>query len=483
VFDPDGVPLPDAEVRLVVSETLFRSLGLLFAVNLQVPEWSTRADENGRFRFDDVIGGEHTLLSVPWGRYSGVVLSPPVHDDLSIELRLHARDDVLQVTGIVIDAAGAPVEGAAVSVGDEVRESGADGRFELAWNTDYRRSFDAAIARGMHPRPMPQSHVAAYAPGLGVARVELTRELVREPVVLRLGGAPLSIRGRVVDGAGMPIRAAQVWMTDPTHFGSRREQFGEGFILHPTALEELLAGKRSSVSDAEGRFLLEGLSDRAYALQAFDPRTHTYGPGWTVRAGARSTDVELVLRTDPSATRVAGRLVSRGGKPLAGVDVRPMRVADRSELEWPPLQFGLGMSTDVEGRFEFLELAVDGTQLTLFGGPEYGYLVEHLQLSDFPDLERIEIVLPLSCELQVVLFDPSSADQARVLDADGNALAILEHHGTFTMVPESVRIVDGRSSVVSVSEHAHEIVLLKDGAEVVRLPLRVDPDRRTTFEF
>jgi protocatechuate 3,4-dioxygenase beta subunit len=481
VFDPDGGPLRDAEVQLAVLDTLLRSLGLPYAINLQLPAWTTRTDATGRFRFEGVLGGEHTLISVPWGVHSGAVLTPPAHDDLWLELHLRVRDDVLRVVGIVLDASGSPVPGSAVALGDEIDESDADGRFELAWNTAHERSFAEVLAQGFRPRPMPQSHVAAYARGLGVARVELTRELAAEPVVLRLSGAPLAIDGRVVDDRGEPLERVQVWMTDPTHFGSRRETIGAALILHPLSLEEMQVGKRSAVTDANGRFRLEGLLDRSYSVQAFDPRTHSFGPGWTIAAGA--TGVELALATESSATRVAGRLVSRGGRPLAGVGVHPVRRADRPELEWPPLQGAGRETTDSDGRFEFPELAAEGTRLTVFGGPELGYLVEHYALADFPDPERIEIVLPLSCELQVVLSDPATADAARALDADGNALSVIESHGTFTMMPDVVRIVAGRSAVVSVSELARELVLLRGGAEVVRLPLRVDPDRRTTVEY
>jgi hypothetical protein len=143
----------------------------------------------------------------------------------------------------------------------------------------------------------------------------------------------------------------------------------------------------------------------------------------------------------------------------------------------------LGTRTDSEGRFAFHELATAGTDLIVFGGPRLRYQAERYDLASFSDLERVELVLPLSCELQIVLLDASTATAARVLGADGEPLDFLVHHGSFTAMTAVAAVVEGRSSVISVSELAREVLLLREGEEVVRLPVRVDPNRRTTVEF
>jgi len=304
---------------------------------------------------------------------------------------------------------------------------------------------------------------------------------------VRLGGEPLAIEGRVVDGAGAPIAGAQVWMADPTHFGTTKELMGRGYAVSPRSLEEALAGKRSTVCGVDGAFRLEGLVDREYALRAFDGRTFSFGragsfgTGWTIRAGA--TEVELVVATDPSATRVAGRVTSLGGEPLVGVEVRPQMGGNRAELERPPDPFQLGRRTDSDGRFEFETLSVDGTDLMLYGMQSYDYFVERVSLADFPDLARVDIRVSLPCKLQVVLTDPELANEARVFDANGAPVQILEHHGNYSIQPEFLAIEGGTSLVVGVSELASEIALAKDGEEVLRLPVRVDPTRITTVEY
>jgi hypothetical protein len=76
-----------------------------------------------------------------------------------------------------------------------------------------------------------------------------------EGVVLRLGPAALSIQGRVFDRNGSAVNGAHVQLVDGTPAGT-----------NSAYLEDVADGRWSLgvKSDADGRFVLGGLSARTY---------------------------------------------------------------------------------------------------------------------------------------------------------------------------------------------------------------------------
>ncbi|HEX6884052.1 MAG TPA: hypothetical protein VF530_11790, partial [Planctomycetota bacterium] len=75
--------------------------------------------------------------------------------------------------------------------------------------------------------------------------------------------------------------------------------------------------------------------------------------------------------------------------------------------------------------------------------------------------------------------DPAVADSFRVLDAEGQALQLIESFGVGFSLDTSARFQDGLSAVLSVRETAAELVLSRAGLEVLRRPLTLDPELRT----
>lgn len=476
VLAPDGTPIAGAEVAFRLRDELFRELGLQRRFD-GGSAWRTNTDAQGRFALDDLAGGERVFLEIAAGGFLRCVLELPALGAADLVAVLQPNTRGLVVRGIVIDAHGAPVVDAQVSAGHEIVRSDAAGRFELRTHAG-PGPFDAE--GNQLASPGPDAQLVALKPGFLPARERFADLDLAAEVVLRLGAAPASIAGRVLDAVGQPRAGIVVWAVDPTPFGRDIQSVAEGttFAWEKTVEDELAGGfgQRGARTDAHGAFELGGLIERAYSLRAFDPRTADFGGPWTIAAGRR--DAELVLTSEAERGPVAGRLVSTRGRPLAGVTVSAQRKLDwTSAHAQPPYHGRHEVETDAEGRFAFEELALAGTELLLESQP---FFMRTVALADHPDPAHLELVEPLLCELQVELSgDPGFADSLKVLDAAEHELETIESFGNGWSLGTEAGITDGLSPVVTVKETATTLVLSKKGVEVLRRPLALDPDERT----
>ena len=475
VVDEKGDPVPDAGISLRLAHQLFRRLGVEHGPGVNAVRWSARSGPDGRFELPEGVGGTDVFLLVEKIGFLDGVVDLPDYDEPDLVATLVAMEEAYTVTGVVLDPHGDGLAGARVSLGSDIVTTGEGGAFTLTWDpvrlrgSPYERGAD-----GVWRARKTQTHLAALHPDYAPVRRELSLELVREPVVLRLGTDPLSISGRVVDGAGEPRRNVQIWLTDPTYFGQIEITSGESVVHSERNLERLSGdGEPGAVTDAEGRFRLPGLLDREYRLQAFDPVSASYGPGWTLAAG--STGVTLRLEDDPSAVAVAGVVVSWGGEPLAGVSLRPVRRSGAGER--PPFNSSGAVQADDQGRFAFGTLAAEGTQLHLSGE---GFFMHIERLDEVEgDLSDLRLVVPLLGELRVTLDDAGAADQLAVLDAEGEPLELVISRGPYLSVTQKAVLSEGSSSVIQVDQRASTLVLSLEGREVARRPLTVTPGERT----
>jgi hypothetical protein len=278
-----------------------------------------------------------------------------------------------------------------------------------------------------------------------------------------------------------------VWLADPTLFGLIDDT--------PTQVEHVLAGARSSAelerrgaavedgrdvpdllwnfveADANGEFELGGLLPRDYSLCAMDPATLVHAELGPFAAG--STDLTLVLHRDDVFPRVAGRVVSGSGRPVAGVRVGTSRTVARVEFQ---LAHGRQTSargcpgpstvTDAEGRFELARIPRKGVELT-FGGDAIQPIGHALAADE--DVEELEIAVALRCHVQIELRDRRGrADSFHVLDEDGNELSISRFRGEDEYASSSFPLVDGRSEVFALPEGQRTIVLYHGEQEVER---------------
>lgn len=458
VEDEAGAALADASLELRLPAGFGAAWG--FALDYSLPQrWRARSAPDGRFALDAAPAVPGIALHAALAGYAphAAELALQSSDALAVVLA-RPRGAAGLVQGIVLDPAGERAEGARVSAGEEIARTDERGRFALRV-----------------PRGPGAARLLALLPGFLPAVHEPERDadgapLWPEDVVLQLRGPAGALAGRVVDADGRPVVGAKVWLRDPTPFGKS----GETRLV----AESLLRGDERFwsfvLSDADGAFALGGLLDRPYRLQAIDPRT--LASVTSDRLRAEDAPVELRLPTDGVQARVAGRVVTSAGQPIAGVSVRLLRTTFELDHEHGTdneAQESEPVLTGADGAFAFRGVVRQGV-LALAAGDTI--LAAAASLEDEQDLERIEIVASLRLHLQVELDEPHGrADRLEVLDAGGRPVPLRVFRGPGSDADHAMPILAGRSAVLSVDERAAELVLLRGAERVGRVPLYLTP--------
>ncbi|HEX6883433.1 MAG TPA: sigma-70 family RNA polymerase sigma factor [Planctomycetota bacterium] len=406
---------------------------------------------DGRFELAAVpVGGDLELVTTHAG-FREDRRALPEYDELDLEIVLQRPEGPGRVAGRVVDASGAPAPGAWVGLGASTTRSGADGEFALEL---------AALPTGGQA-------LRAVLPG------HLPAELVLDPdepwgdeLLLVLGPAPLALAGRVLDAQGEPLPGVELWTAGELHFGSIPIEGGAMTVRVGASVEGLLRDDpwtHRVRAGAGGRFRLEGLLRRDYALHVFD-REHLVLATFPVAAGEEQ--LELVLPEEELEPRLAGRVTDLGGEPLAGVEV---------VLERPPLGGGpagrlegRAARTDAGGRFAFehVSRAVHAVRVQ---GPELA--LEGFQHVLAAGDERTSLALAVPLRVHVRIEAGTVYERALLLDARGARLALGLDHGQHSFVLETVELDQGRSESFSVSERATTLVLLGGGVELLRVPV------------
>jgi protocatechuate 3,4-dioxygenase beta subunit/peroxiredoxin/DNA-binding beta-propeller fold protein YncE len=335
---------------------------------------------DGKLRRATVITGEDGTAAIEWApggrvhrlwitaRKPGLV---PIHvlwDDEQHPTRVPASKELrfepgTTIGGIVKDEAGQPISGATVDVLLPATESEQKNYYfslgtrrtdqQGRWRLDEApRRLDGISASVTHPR---------YRRGYAVASHDLNGVSV-----LKKG---LTITGRVVDGAGQPIRGARAvlghdkWGTNPpTGTTDERGAF---------TLENCDAGPNIVTVHAEG-----------YAPQISD-----------VRVEERAAPVEVRL-AEPGAT-IRGRVVDVQGKPVAGAFVAADTWRGHRTIEFRG-------SADKDGRFEWRSAPRD---VVLYDFGQEGYMSSR------------HVPLTASDREQTVTLYPKLTISGRVTDA------------------------------------------------------------------
>jgi RNA polymerase sigma-70 factor (ECF subfamily) len=495
VVDPDGRPVMRARVDLALPrgfETRFTQI----LESTSVLGWEAYTDESGRFDLPRVPRVDGSTLRAVVDGYQANEVPCPGFSDSGVVIALKRPDVQLAgaLRGQVVDANGAPVPEARVALGLASTLCDAQGMFAI----DLARSVTAdritAVKAGMLPASMDRPSEPTGKHGGWP-----------EFVVLKLSGEPLSIRGVVVDAQKKPKGGVKIWLADPTPFGNigrvpvQMESLVAGVPVPPSIVESAsrlpesdgdnfndlrMSSPGSSVfwrwmaADRDGGFEFDGLSDRTYRLRILDERTLEMCTSEPIRAGARN--VEIVMPGGKLYPRVAGRVVSSGKAPCAGVRVRLEREAygTRSRVfggttliqAFQPREDAV---TDVEGRFEFANVPAEGVSMR-FDGDKIVPTERALGPDEHPD--ALEVEVELRCYVDVRLKPPiERADAIAVCDESGEELDVMVlsegHFNAYTDVP----LVAGRSGVVAVSPRTRTLLLLKNGATVEKHALELVP--------
>lgn len=488
VVDESGASLVGARLAVAMPEDLRSRFGVVLD-HAQGRTWQVVSAQDGAFALEDVPLVEGASLLVEAPGFEPLRMPEPGLSDLSLRVVLRRpRSEDGFVRGLVVDPAGRAVPGAWVAFGIDTQRSAADGSF--AFRIDDPDSFGRRVG-------LRAERITALAPGWLPASYEPPRvegaPAWPERITLRLAGETLSLAGRVVDAEGEPLAGIRVYVADATLFGAV-----EG---RPAVVETLFAPGDATwkfvESDAEGRFVLDGLLERDYVVRAHDPRTLLRVDSEPTPAGR--SDLELRLPTEQLYPLVAGRVLSLGGEPIAGAEVHPMCDAFQIAHDGHPLSTSHGgvegTTTDAQGRFALHDVPMSLVYLRVDGESilpvEYGRFVEgdprfaRAEVRELPRerITELEIHVEARCHMQVELARADAADELCVLDAQGRELELSLYEAGARRDGERHPIHDGRSAMLSVPESGRTLVLFRAGAEVARVPIRLVPGEPRTVRL
>jgi len=496
VRDEDGRPLADVRIVVLLPENLRKRFSEVMDSSGE-RGWIARSDERGFFELADVPRVDGAELQARREGWLVGTLEAPSSTDRNLDLVLRRpAGEPGSVSGQVLDPRGRLVAGASVSLGPSSAITDEHGAFTL------RAPEGGTSARWIAVKPGFQPALEAPSAALASGRVDPD-----EFVSLRLGPPPLALEGRVVDAPGEPVAGAKVWAVDPTYFGLVDEvpAHVEGMLAGAATrsdIEKMLAdiggadpektlSETSSVfwtfvkTGADGRFRLDGLVEREYVLAAMDGATLLRAETGPVRAGRK--DVEIVLPTERCFERVAGKVVSTSGEPVAGVHVATVRSVISVQIDANSssgLQVQGGETrTDAEGRFELHRVPREGVYLELDGESilplELGRGAEGLEgvsAVELGKLDELVIHVSLRCHVKVELAPDQVAlvDEVQILDARDEPMRLHVFEGNSRTETDAIELQDGRSDVMVVGDEARTLVLRHGGLEVRRVPLRLD---------
>ncbi len=459
VVSADGRPLADVSIRR--DQVDLDHFPFPLEHSFRVLDWGAQTDAAGGFHLTDQPAN---LLDLRFD--AGPAFTTEVH-------RVGDRDEHIQVvlrptgvaervlTGLVTGPDGAPLAGATVMlVGEAATKTDSTGHYELGFGATRLDSVATLYAAWPGLRPAVLDDVAARlsdgAPRIDLALTE--RALTLRGLLLHADGTPIGPGVHVYPWAEPTLD----WSVTPDELAA-----------DPDAPQLHLGGPALRVfgdTDAEGRFTIEGLGDHDYRLRIYDPSdllTWTSGP---VRPGPAVNEIRLPPGS--RRARVAGRVVTRDGQPVAGAAIgqSAMVWSANGGTNWQGRALG---STDADGRFAFDDLPGLELKLTVSGENIVG--MDRSIAPDEPATD-LEIVVARRCFVRAALGATSPAAHFTILDAEGRTLTLTFKRSGTSSSRTTQRVEAGASRIVAVSEDAATAVLFDaEGEELARFPVRLTP--------
>lgn len=421
---------------------------------------TTSAD--GRFAFDAVPLLDDVVVAASAAGYSHAVAHADRDPAVLLRVELQAitqRDDL--VMGQVVDATGVPVEGATVGAAEVLRTTDRRGFFGLP--------LEHLVAAEAH------GEVVLRAGKRGHRGATFARPADGWPrhVTLVLGPPPLSIRGVVRETSGAVLAGVEVYIADPTVLGV--DDYA------PLYDEELASGVDArAVTAADGSFVLEGLSDRAYTLVAWRSPTLEVVRSAPVLAG--SNDVVLEFDIATAAPALDGVVTARDGSAIAGARVQLQR--DLGNVRYLSFGFGIATSggetaTGADGTFHFESIARGALSIRI-DAANCDSITRELQDAE-RDAGRVVVVLERQCSFRVETTRVSQGS-IELLGADERPRLITSRRANQSVRLSEFPLVDGKTPVLVVGDGATTLrVLDADRQEVLRVPVAFVPAEITVL--
>ncbi|MEO6709363.1 MAG: hypothetical protein ABI054_04785, partial [Planctomycetota bacterium] len=453
VVDPDGKPLEEAQLSMGFYLQNLREL----TIELDTRTTSIagpQVQDAGHFRWEHVpqVAGWSFAARCP-GWETRVVSLPPGSDE-HMRIVLQRKRPTPKLSGVVLDEQGQAAADASVLFGDASTETDSSGRFTLA-SREWREESDLVAAK--------QGAIAAIVQEFG-RQIPLESSDVTG-LVLRLGGEPLALGGRVLSASGEPCVGWEVDLYDGTPAGGQ-----------VSPVERLSAGRsknsRGPLTDAAGTFRLEGLAARAYRVRALSPGNRLMVLSEPVVPGSGN----LVMRVPADAfrARVAGRVVTTKGEAVGGARILIGARTAENKQGWTEGLRGPSAATDDQGRFELLDV------------PRYfvamSFDVDRTRAKTMvlaPDMpgENLEIVVARRTRFHIELDPTDAADAFEIVDAHGDRLSMTIYDSADWKQSTRVLRDDAGFPACEASEEAVACLLLRNGTELRRVPIELRPGR------
>jgi len=442
VQDEDGQPLDDAQL----------SIGLTIEQHPDFP-WPAATHSNYRSWKAEAQDGKFVLEGVP--RISGLRIVAIRHGYLPGELRLDADETgpyvitlrqqptPRTISGRVFLEDGSPADGVSVQLGQDEDSTNEHGEFVIEISSLGEGAALTAFKPGLTPALIP-----AYADELQADTDS------RSGLVLRMGAATQPLTGRVEDHDGSALPLVFVAVIDPTVLGT----------------SDRCPEAKSTHTDSEGAFKLDGYSAREYHLRVVDEQAKR-----VVVAGPFVPGNEAVVRFPEvdETFELEGRVIDQAGTPLEGVEVtqsiyKALWEWGSSGRSWSDIDVET-VHTDADGRFRIRGAASEGA--LSFKGVDLD--PRHISLQDFDTTVAVhEYTLEAFRRFRIELDPAEDIDAYEFRDAGDTRHSLKMKFPDMTMFHNRVRPASYKLvPVCEVDTRANTLVLFRAGSEVRRVPL------------
>ena len=450
---PDGEPAPDVFVRASIDLVALGGLAMAGGAVDTSHGASGTTDADGRFELSGLkesvfvvrasLSGEDDTWQA---KVDGV---RPGGDPLRLEL-----ERLLTLSGRVEDTEGNPIPAFRITA----KQTGSGGMFGIGAETSDASFEDEEGKFELERLSAGDWEVLALADGLARSETKVVTLPTVDELVFQLQPAA-SVAGVVLDTADQPVAGAKVQLELDLNAMVEMQRTG-------TAPE--------ARTDAEGRFLLEGLDPGAASVLATHQGFASSSPEPVeVFAGETTEDVVLRLRTGGT---LIGTVLNSEGEPWAGrmITVQSMPDFSRRRID----------TSDGDGAFRVEHLEPGQWQVIAAGNMMTGELDGSTEggMNDFLEGMEFAMVDILDGEETEVVLGKPAEDPVLVrgrVTHDGQAV----ENSMISFVPESGASMGQLKMAMTDAQGGYEVELEERGGYLVTVQKVEDMGQQVSVEF